>query len=88
MSKTKTPVETKSFLLKADGTKTEVTPINGKYFTLEEQQEYAGGYVEYVYLDKTQKGRILIVDEDGLSKGRPVNEDNSSYSVTTSATKS
>lgn len=43
-----------------------VHPANHKAFTLEELQGYVGGYIEVVGL---ADGRLLVVDEDGRSKG-------------------
>ncbi len=33
-------------LIKVDGTETEVTPANGKYWEIEELQKMVGGYIE------------------------------------------
>ena len=46
------------------------TPKNGKTFALTEMQEIIGGYVEPIRLND---GRMIIVDEDGKSKGKAVN---------------
>ena len=56
-------------LLKTDGTVTEVKPAKGKKFTLAEAQGYVGGYVEMVRL---RKG-FMLVDEEGLLTGKPLN---------------
>lgn len=42
-----------------------------KYFTLEEIQAYVGGLVEYVPTDR--QGIVLIVNEEGLIHGLPLN---------------
>ena len=46
------------------------TPKNGKTFELEEMQEIVGGYIEVIRLND---GRIIIVNEEGLPQGLPVN---------------
>ena len=48
----------------------ETQPNNGSTFELEELQEVVGGYIEIVRLND---GRMIIVDEDGKSKGKAVN---------------
>ena len=48
----------------------ETQPNNGSTFELEELQEVVGGYIEIVRLND---GRIIIVNEDGLSLNLPVN---------------
>lgn len=47
-----------------------VMPANGTDFKLREVQKMIGGYVEVVYL---RDGRIMLVDEEGLLKGLPLN---------------
>ena len=48
----------------------EVMPANNTDFKLREVQKLVGGYVEVVYL---RDGRIMLVDEEGLLKGSPLN---------------
>ena len=48
----------------------ETQPNNGSTFELEELQEVVGDYIEIVRLND---GRIIIVNEDGLSLNLPVN---------------
>ena len=48
----------------------ETQPNNGSTFELEELQEVVGGYIEIVRLND---GRVIIVNEDGLSLNLPVN---------------
>ena len=48
----------------------ETQPNNGSTFELEEMQEIVGGYIEIVRLND---GRVIIVNEDGLSLNLPVN---------------
>ena len=56
-------------LYKADDTALEVTPANGKDFTVDELQSLVGGYCEMIRAGSD----FLLVDEDGLAKGLPVN---------------
>ncbi len=51
-----------ALLIKADGSKSEVNPKDGKRFTLEELQELVSGYVEVVHIGESQ---ILVVNEMG-----------------------
>lgn len=48
----------------------EVQPKNGVKITLEETQALVGGYVELVHLDDNN---ILLCDEEGLLKHKPIN---------------
>ena len=48
----------------------ETQPKNGSTFELEEMQKIVGGYIEVIRLND---GRIIIVNEEGLSQGLPVN---------------
>ena len=65
------PTETKSAkIIYTDKEAEDYTPKNGKTFELTEMQEIVGGYVEPIRLND---GRIIIVDEDGKSKGKAVN---------------
>ena len=65
------PTETKSAkIIYTDKEAEDYTPKNGRTFELEEMQEIVGGYVEPIRLND---GRMIIVDEDGKSKGKAVN---------------
>ena len=65
------PTETKSAkIIYTDKEAEDYTPKNGKTFSLTEMQEIIGGYVEPIRLND---GRMIIVDEDGKSKGKAVN---------------
>ena len=65
------PTETKSAkIIYTDKEAEDYTPKNGKTFALTEMQEIAGGYIEPIRLND---GRMIIVDEDGKSKGKAVN---------------
>lgn len=52
------------------GSMRNLMPMNGKKFSLFELQQYVGGYIEIVYL---KKDKILVVDEEGKLKGKPIN---------------
>lgn len=58
-----------AMLYKTDGNVTEVTPIKGKKFSLGEVQALIGGYVEMIRV----KDGFVLVDEEGLMKGLPLN---------------
>ncbi len=70
------------WLLRANNERKAITPANGKAYSLEECQGYVGGYIEVVGLHTPTAWRnyILLVDEDGLSKGLKPN-----YAATTMA---
>jgi hypothetical protein len=59
-------------LIKADGTKQEVSPRHGKNWKLEEWQKHVGGYVQRL---STNDGRVMLTNEDGKPQGLPVNEE-------------
>ena len=50
----------------------EVQPKVGKKFTLQEAQSLVGGWVEVVHLEGDN---ILLCDEEGLLKEKPVNQE-------------
>ena len=56
-------------IIKTTRERIEVTPKNGKYFTLEEMQAVVGGYIEIVYL----KDKLMIVNEEGRLNRLPLN---------------
>ena len=58
-------------ILKVKGRDKLIMPKNGTDFDLWELQEIVGGYVEFIHLPNQ---RIMIVDEDGKAKRKPVNE--------------
>ena len=65
------PTEIKSAkIIYTDKEAEDYTPKNGKTFELEEMQEIVGGYIEIIRLND---GRIIIVNEEGLLQGLPVN---------------
>ncbi len=59
-----------AIVLKTDGTFKYYQPKNNKSLEAEEIQEIIHGYFEPV---RTAQGNFLLVDEDGTSKGLPVN---------------
>jgi hypothetical protein len=61
----------KAILYKTDGTKEEVTPKNGKTFSLEEIHGFIGGYME-LQLTVDKKNFIVMNEEGGLLE-LPVN---------------
>ena len=65
------PTEKKSAkIIYTDKGAEDYTPKNGTTFELEEMQKIVGGYIEIVRLND---GRVIIVNEDGLSLNLPVN---------------
>ena len=61
----------KAKLYKTDGTILEVVPANGTDFQLNELQAMVGGYIEIV---SAGKGKIMVLDDEGKLKGKPVND--------------
>ena len=61
----------KAKLYKADGTILEVVPANGTDFQLDELQSMVDGYIEIV---PASNGKIMVIDEEGKLKGKPVND--------------
>lgn len=57
----------------ADNSSTEVHPKNGEEFSLEELQEYVGGWIELVLLDR-ETNKCMWIDEEGKLKNKPMNE--------------
>ena len=65
------PTETKSAkIIYTDKEAEDYTPKNGKTFEFDELKAIVGGHFEIVWLND---GRMIIVDEDGKSKGKAVN---------------
>ena len=58
--------------IRANGTRTQTEPENGKTFSLSEMQKYVGGYVEQVLVPNTE--RVFLVNEEGLLLDLPDNE--------------
>ena len=57
-------------LLKTNGEIIEITPQNGKRFSIKEAQKLVGGYVELVPLKHRKQ---LICNEEGIILGMPYN---------------
>ena len=57
-------------LIRASGETLEVTPANGKEFTLAELQRFVGGFIELI---PAPGGRLMFLDEDGKRNRKPVN---------------
>lgn len=69
--KTEEPTETKSAkIVYPDKEYEDYTPKNGTTFELYEMQKIVGGFIEIVHLND---GRLMIVNEEGLLQGLPVN---------------
>lgn len=58
-------------LYRTDGTGETVTPASGEEFTLAELQGHVGGYIDIVRLEN---GELLVVNDEGLIHGLPLNE--------------
>lgn len=59
-------------LIKVDGTESDVTGTGKKgKFTLKEMQALVGGYIEVVRLGG---GAMMVVDEEGWIKDKPLNQ--------------
>lgn len=57
-------------VLVSNGVLKPIKPMNGQYYTLQELQHYVGGYIETLTFSN---GKVLVFDEEGKLKGRPVN---------------
>lgn len=57
-------------LIKSSGVQQCIKPSNGEHFSLKELQDYVGGYIEVVRL---KNDRLMIVDEEGKCKNKPIN---------------
>lgn len=54
-------------IIKTTGEVVEVSPKNGKDFSLEELKAIVGGWIEVVSL---HDGRLIVCDEEGKLKGK------------------
>jgi len=52
-----------AFILYWTGEKKDILPKSGKTFSLEELQEFVGGYIEMLYLEEGKY--IMVVNEEG-----------------------
>ena len=57
----------KAILIPVEGEEQELTPKDGKYFSLEEMQKIVGGYIEIVGLGE---GLVLVCNEEGKIDGK------------------
>ena len=57
-------------IIKTTGEVVEVSPKNGKDFSLEELKAIVGGWIEVVSL---HDGRLIVCDEEGKLKGKDRN---------------
>ena len=60
----------KAKLIKSNGNVSEVEPKNGINFSLEELQQFVGGYIEIVPI---KNGRFMVVNEEGKLSNLPFN---------------
>lgn len=64
----------KAIYLKTDGTSKEITPVDGKNFSLKELQDYVGGSRVIDIQDLPKSNRVMILDDNGKCEGQPKNE--------------
>jgi hypothetical protein len=57
--------------IKTDRTETEVSPKEGKTFSLKELQAFVGGYIQML---TTKDGKWLVVNEEGIQENLLMNE--------------
>lgn len=57
-------------IIKIDGTRLEVQPLNGNDFSLKEMQNAVGGLIEIIELDDSKS---LVLNEEGKILGLPYN---------------
>lgn len=57
----------KDTLYLIDGTTKEVSPKNGKTYSLDELQEFVGGYIEII--TKPDGSQMMVVNEEGKLEG-------------------
>lgn len=62
-----------AFLLNTDGTRGEVKPKNGKYFSLEEMQQMVDGHIDIRETTDEDGMHCLIVNEEGKCKNMDYN---------------
>lgn len=61
-----------ALLIRTDGTVTEVSPLNGAHFQfVGEAYELLG--TDMIQIVPTKDGRIMLVDEEGKLKDKPIN---------------
>jgi hypothetical protein len=57
-------------IYKADGTRTDVSPQNKRYFSLKELQKIVGGYIANVYLNDN---KVIVLNDEGKLEGLSLN---------------
>ena len=62
------------YIIKADGTKTEVSPLNNINYSLKEMKDIVGGYIE-ILQDLTTNQSVMVVNEEGKLKGLAFNKE-------------
>lgn len=62
-----------AYVLRHDGTERPIEPANGTDFTLEELYAGIGEGCDCVTVHGLIDGRIMVVDDDGYSKGKETN---------------
>lgn len=66
-------MESKAYVLYADGRSNEVSPANGTDFSLEEMQKIVGGNIEIC--ECHDSSMILVINEEGKLEGLDFNYD-------------
>lgn len=62
-----------ALVIKSNGEVLQASPSNNKYFQLEELQSLVGGYIEILRVWYNNKKRLMIVDDEGKLKEKPIN---------------
>lgn len=62
------------YIIKADGTKTEVCPVNHHNYSLKEMQDIVGGYIE-VLRDLNTNESLMVINEEGKLEGLAFNKE-------------
>lgn len=60
-----------ALLVKVDGSTEKVEPKNETSFSLEELQEYVGGYIQII---TPKVGERMVINEEGRLMGLPINK--------------
>ena len=59
-------------IIRVNGAREEFLPADGRHYTLEEMYKATG--CDMVQIVATKDGRLMVLDEEGKLKGRPVNQ--------------
>lgn len=65
--------ENKGCVIKTTSEILPYNPSNGADFSLKEMQDAVGGYVEIAHTRQDILGYTMLVDEDGIAKGKGIN---------------